>query len=353
MNASSLHTLCYSLTLAIGIIIGKLWTTSVATQDKQQTLTTATPTMPTDSILSQLEINNQSLVDEHPPALINNEVSDVIPHDHATGTGVTDKLQPLLVIIEQYVSSDDSSLDELSDTESRFLQQIQQSPRLIDDLLLVYLDLPSGDEKHLLRSLLAATGSFDIEQNAIEHIITGDDASKSDWLALLRDLGVSSSDSRSKLFTEMPLLTEVEDLRAAILAITPQVVSPGERQVVLSELSQYINNADEQIRSAAIESLSKWADNEQAYIIEQALSDPSVIVRKAALFAAFSSKIQSESIKSSLLTIMSDSDEDWGLRMEAYAALKGYSLQGDGYDDFYWFHQQLQAVDKDAGRPKG
>jgi hypothetical protein len=284
---------------------------------------------------------------------IQTEASDAIVHSNATQVSITKNLQPLLELTMQTVNSDESSLDDLAHTEVQFLQQMQQSPQLIDDLLKVYLDLPSGGEKQLLRSLLAATESSDIEQRAIETIITADGGSKSDWLVLLRDLGINSSDSRNKLFEIMPNLTESEDLSAAILSIAPQVVSAAERETILSELYQYTGYADEQIRSAAIESLSKWADSNQAYIIEQALFDTSDTVRQTAVFAAYASTIKSEQIRSSLLAIMNDNIEDWHLRMDAHDALKGYPLQGVDYDDFYQFHLQQQVINENNGDIKG
>ena len=259
-------------------------------------------------------------------------------------------LTSLVELIKHTAALDEYAVDELAEKEALLLKQLKQSPQLIDELLDIYLGLQSGPEKQLLRSLFATTQSLAIESYAIEQIKTGEPKSTSDWLALLRDSGIQASSTRNDLLAKLPSLTNSPDLRSALLAITPHVVSPEERQTVLRELDAFVDHTNQQVRSAAIESLSKWGGNEHAHIIEDALFDTSTEVRTAALLAAFSSTIRSEKIKASLLHIMNDSNEDLDLRTEAHSALSGYSLEGGDYENFYQYHleQQKTVSDQDV-----
>lgn len=231
-------------------------------------------------------------------------------------------------------------LDEQAKTEVKFLNSLDQSPHTILPLLNTYEQSPDGETKDLLRSLLATTGNLEIEQRAIEQVTSGDLTNRADWLALLRDTGIHSSQGRNALLNQLPNFDQPEELSSAILAFAPQIVSASQRQDLIDQLSPYLNHNDDIVRNAAVESLSKWADSGQSYILEQALTDSSEGVRQAAVLAAFTSTIKSDYIKTILLDIMLDDDENQSLRMDAHNALTGYTLQDTEYDEFFQFHQQ-------------
>jgi len=246
----------------------------------------------------------------------------------------------------------DLDLDTQTKTQTEFINVIDHSPELINPLLSVYQQMPQSDSKDLLRSLLATTGSSRIQSRAIDYLSSGQTQFQSDWLALLRDSGVHSAQTREQLFNIIPTLSQPQAMHDAIMAITPQIVSADERFAVLNQLNTYAHHNEDIVRTAAIETISRWADDSHAHVIEQALGDSSENVRYAAISAAYSSGIRSDYIESNLIDVMNNTNEDLQMRIHAYNALSNYSLQGQNYDQYYQFHQQLIALEQ-SGAAKG
>ena len=250
------------------------------------------------------------------------------------------------IAVQQGVSF---NLDDQVKTEVEFINLIAESPDLVDHLLNVYQHMPDSDTRHLLRSLLTTTGSDQIQQSGLDYLSSGDTQFRAQWLELLRDAGINSSANRERLFHVLPGLSQTEEIRDAILSIVPKIVSPNERQQIFNHLNAYLNHADDIVRSAAINTLTKWADSGQTFIIEQALDDASYRVRYSAISAAQYSGLRSGYIESKLLDIMNNSNEDLQLRIDAHHALSNYRLQGQNYDQYFQFHQQLIAIENSTG----
>ena len=147
------------------------------------------------------------------------------------------------------------------------------------------------------------------------------------------------------MLQQLEAISQPEHVRSALLAFTPDIVPLKERNTVLNDLHTYTDHADENIRSAAIETIGKWGDSADANTIETALFDVSPKVRQTAIQTAFTSTIRSDGIKSTLLSIINNAEEDWHLRIEAHGALTGYTLDGNDYQNFYEFHQLRGAAD--------
>lgn len=271
------------------------------------------------------------------PATVHAEHSATLPH-HENTQGINNLVTAINSLASQ--QGVEINLDEPAETEVEFLNSLDQSPHKILPLLNIYEQSPDGETKDLLRSLLATTGNLEIEQRAIEQVTSGDLTNRSDWLALLRDTGIHSSQGRNALLNQLPNFDQPEELSSAILAFAPQIVSASQRQDIIDQLSPYLNHNDDIVRNAAVVSLSRWADSGQSYILEQALTDSSDGVRQAAVLASFTSTIKSDYIKTILLDIMLDDNENWPLRMDAHNALTGYTLQDTEYDEFFQFHQK-------------
>lgn len=260
--------------------------------------------------------------------------------------------ESLLSLVKQTATLDDGALEQLANGQAQLLQDLEKSPQLIDGLLAVYPDFSSDAEKQLVRTLLASAQDPAVEAYAMEQVESGNDHSASDWLALLHQKGIHESTTRDDMVAALPQFTDPANLRSAILALTPGIVSIDEREAVVAELNSYVAHADEHVRSAAVEAVTRWGDPQNAHVIEEALFDASPLVRRAALFAASASPVRSDNIKTSLLQIMNDSGEDWPLRMDAYSALSSYGLEGGDYEDLYEFDQERKAV-YDEGEARG
>ena len=244
------------------------------------------------------------------------------------------------------------NLEKLAQTEVEFLKQIDRTPELIKPLLDAYLRLPDDPDKQMLATLLAATGNLQIQEHALSQLVYGDLQNREDWLGLLGDTGVYGAQARELLFNFMSGLNRPEELSVALRAITTEPVNSHERQDVINRVSVYLGHSADTVRGAALQTLVQWGDNSHAYLIEQALSDSSVIVREAAIMATFTSNIASQSIKSDLLDLVADKNESEQLRKLAHQALNAYSLNMSEQQLFYEYHQQF-TTNSTPGKAKG
>jgi len=160
---------------------------------------------------------------------------------------------------------------------------------------------------------------------------------QSDWLTLAADIGIYSDENRGQLMSILPTLAESTDLASAITSLEPKLLPAAERDSVLSELEGYVNHESPEVRRSAIMSATMWGGNQQAGIIESGLQDTSSDVRHAATISALTSNVHSNDIKSNLIRIMSDENEDISTREQAFTALSRYTLSGSDYDLYYAF----------------
>jgi len=241
----------------------------------------------------------------------------------------------------------------MAESETDFLEAIEQSPELVKPLLLAYQNLSEDGAKDLLRSMLAASGALEVEQHALSALSTSYLDSKTQWLYLLASTGVNSPDSRETLLSAMDGMSEPEHLKVSLHAFSPDIVSAEEQFDIANRLEVYTNHSDENVRGAGVEALSKWTDKGNSHFIETALNDESEIVRRSAVFSSFTAGIQSESIKNQLFRMLDDESQPYDLRLDIFNALSTYQLQGEERQKFFRFNEEVEAMNRGSGNAKG
>ena len=315
-------------------------------------LTTDLPVL--KSSLSATQSSNNTITNCTAQTQLNTDDATLPLTPSSNNPNYTQRIKQLISTIQSIASQQDIALDIDTQvkTETDFISIVDHTPELIKPLISVYIHMADGQSKEFLRSLLSTTASRQIQEDAMVYLQNGNIEFRSDWLSLLRDTGVHTSKARDKLFNIIPSLDQPQSIRDAILAVTPAIVSANERFAVVNQLGTYLHHSDELVRSAAIESLSKWADNSHASIIEQALIDSTQQVRYAAISAAHTSAVRSDYIEAMLVDLMINPNEDLQMRIHSYNALSNYSLQGQHYHQYYQFHQQFLAIEN-SGEAKG
>lgn len=264
-------------------------------------------------------------------------------------------VQGIISQIDEYLrhSSVSADIEKLAETENQLLAQIDQKPELIRPLLVTYAQQQEGENKDFLRSMLSASGSYDVELAALENLSVGNAVEQKQWLDLLASTGVNTDRSRQELFSTMNNLSDSEMLATALYAFVPDSVSLEQRQAVLDQLQPYVGSSDELVRSAGIETMSRWANKNDSFFIEAALIDESPHVKRSAVFSAFSSGIQSDTIKNELLKILNDMTQAYALRINAFQALQSYSLADEEYRLLHEFQMSVEALEEVVGVAKG
>lgn len=80
----------------------------------------------------------------------------------------------VLDLIEAMVAADPDDIASRAENEAQLLEQLQQSPQLIGELLERYPKTSSKDTQKLIRELLITSQHPQIEQYALEQVASGD-----------------------------------------------------------------------------------------------------------------------------------------------------------------------------------
>ncbi len=248
--------------------------------------------------------------------------------------------------MESFTDSEQQQQGAEDSAASETVNLLDAIPRTTSDVNALLSQYQSANDQALksrLRTLLASSNDAAVEPYALSQIVSeSDPAAQKDWLALLAQRGIAASDTRQTILKLIPSLTNAQTQRYAITALEPAVVPIDQRQAVVRELANFSQAGNEEVRSAAIEMIGRWGDPSYAHVIENALFDPAASVRSAALFAAYTSTVRTEQIKSSLLKIMQSDDESWDFRMDAYSALSSYQLNAQEHQQLYRFDREKQ-----------
>lgn len=277
--------------------------------------------------------------------------SDYLGTQQESGVYEEDPLANLLATIDRLSEDAGGSVLISAKTEQAVIDHLETSPELSNSLLRLLPRIQSVDERQLLVAILATVQSNEIEQYALELLRHPDRKGQSDWLSLLRDRGVKTHEGRELMLSRLPQLHNDGDVESALKSLEPTPVSITERQAIAATLEHYVRSDTAGVRRAAIESLIKWDGKTHTSLINEALFDASSEVRTSTLFAIGQSTIIDPDIKQSLVKIMSNDEEKWNFRLQAYDALNAYTLVGDEYEKFYQFDSLLRGGD--GGDPSG
>jgi len=253
----------------------------------------------------------------------------------------------LLSSLEQFQGLDwAQSIDE-------FIEQVEQSETITKELLIALsqFQIPSLEENTLLISILSSIDSQTIEGNILDILENEGINEQPELLAILRDRGVVTPRAREYLLSELSNIEGDQILVSAIISMTPTPTTPQEIAIINKSLLPLYESDSSTVRGAAIESLIGWNGLENIPLIKDALFDSSTDVRQSALFAINGSGITDPRIKGSLIQILTNDDENMGLRIQAFHALGSYELVADDYEKYYQFEYML--IENDTGDARG
>ena len=202
-----------------------------------------------------------------------------------------------------------------------------------------YLNSDVDDNtKHVLEWLIASQPIDKLSESIVNQLIVADESEYSNWENILNMVPISSSIARDNLMSTLPLITNEQLVATAINAIQPSIVSPDERAQFLSEVVSYTNSENNDIQAASIETLSRWAAHDYAYVIVDALQNGSFETKKNALYSISDGSIHSDGIKQSMLSILNDENQPLELRVDTFNALTFYPLNEQEYSLYYNFY---------------
>ena len=235
--------------------------------------------------------------------------------------------------------------DELADTlQQRLYTKLDTDPMATRQVLDAFIRSPDSEMGQMLSSVLGLFKDAEIESAAMQLAGSGINADQRiAGLSLLRRLDIDNQASRQVVVKIIDTETDPEVVNAALYALKPTVASKQEAQKVLHALQRHLSSDDPETRRRSVIAYADWAtgaSNTQAIV--NALYDDSVDVRAGAAFALSRSKHRSESIRDALIAKISDGNEDWTVRDQAWQAVQSFELDDESRRVFLEFKKQRE-----------
>ena len=251
----------------------------------------------------------------------------------------------ILASIGDAAATDDP--EDLARLRTQIENLIDNSPDVLSRLLGSYGTMSTSKEKVLLKMVLTempdASTRSRLEQVVVDRIVSDIDETNTQWYRLVEDMEITSAKARNQLIEFLPMIVDAKNLSSAIVAVTPSHLTSQERRAVSTDVLAYANHDNNAVRATALEAMGNLIDSDQLHLIEGAIAagEPRQI-RDAALRAAHFTEHRSESLQTTLLSVMQDGSERTDTRVRAHRALEKYDLVGNDYRQFAEFRKRVE-----------
>jgi len=207
--------------------------------------------------------------------------------------------------------------------------------------ILEYLSSGIDDNaKYTMQFLIAFGGDQHLSENFISELAIAGESDYENFTEIMSVMDVSTTETRNNLMEVLPTLSSPELVSNSIRSMRPSIVPGTERTDFLSDVALYANSENEEVRSAAIESIGSWAAHDYSHLIANELSQGTEKTKHAAIMAAGSANMYSNDIKNGLSNILLDENAPIQHRIDAFGVLSGFPLTNAEYDQQYDFYRE-------------
>lgn len=228
---------------------------------------------------------------------------------------------------------------------------LAQEPALVDAVLARYRAEPAGPAKWNVLHFLSHTPVERVIAQAVDWAVdSADVTARRDGLALLSALppGPKSEQvARQALDRE----TDPQALSYALMAFRPQApFDPAQVRIRVRQFHQWTHHPLAAVRAGAIQRLAEWDLAEQYLLADvmRLMDDADTQVRVAALGATSLAALKGDALKSRLLSILGNPDEEHEVRSAAEMQLYRFALSPAEYQAYLAGIDQLSQM---AGSP--
>lgn len=243
------------------------------------------------------------------------------------------------------VSVDLYGTSEFEQASAKFGDWLASSEYPARDIL-SYLSSNAGDDqKYLLEYLVSAKYHAGLDLDIVNELGSAQESDVQEWASILQLVPITSSEGRDALIDVLPSLGNKDLVAASISAVTPSLISPIERDTLLSSLSTYADSDDATVRTAALGTLGSWSATDYSYIFEEALVSDDDDRIQSVLSAVKSGSFITPPMQSQLFSILGDSAKPMHLRHAVFDTLAHAQLSEEEYWQYYDFSEnQVEPV---------
>lgn len=226
--------------------------------------------------------------------------------------------------------------------EQRLREQALADPVFLRNLIHRYETEPSPEKKDMIRSVLATIPKPEVLAFFSRLASSNDAAQRKEGYTMLQQMGPNSPEMLSVLKQALTNEQSPEALAQAIAALRPMPMDPSESQGIVGQLRTLAHHPDAAVRSQSILQLAQWDKNGQQHDqLAQAMTDPSAEVRQSAIFAIGQSGARDDSLKTALLGIVQNPNENRDVKGSALQVLERFSLNKEEYASYMQARSQI------------
>lgn len=219
-----------------------------------------------------------------------------------------------------------------ADDLDRNIRRAGQDPGYLRDLLRRYSFETDLDRRGALLAILQGVANDEVLQLGRQLAGNPDPDTRRNGLALLKAFPLDVAEVRDTLTRQLREERDPALLKESIDMLAPTVVASEDAAPLLEGLAALRGHADAQVRASAVLQSVRWNKRgDDAAILEAALFDPDIAVRRAAIAGIEASGARSDRLKIALLDIAGDARTEPELRRSAAFALQNFALDRDEY----------------------
>lgn len=269
------------------------------------------------------------------PALISQPFSVTPPATTDDSNDVAINERPKALEFIDDISMDSYGSPQFIEASAKFGEWLASSEHPARDIRLYVSSSAHDDQKYLLEYLISAKYHAGLDLDIVRELSSAPESQVEEWESILKLVPISSTEGRDALMNVLPSLDNSALVAASISAVGPRLISPAERDTLLSRLSTYAYSDDETVRTAALGTLGSWSATDYSYVFEEALSDDDKI--PSVLSAVNSGTFITPSMQSQLFTILRDSSKPMHVRRAVFGTLAHAQLSEEEYWQYYEF----------------
>jgi len=219
-----------------------------------------------------------------------------------------------------------------ADDLDRNIRRAGQDPGYLRELLRRYSFETDLDRRGALLAILQGVANDEVLQLGRQLAGNPDPDMRRSGLALLKAFPLDVAEVRDTLAQQLREERDPALLKESIDMLAPAVVASEDAAPLLERLAALRSHADAEVRASAVLQSVRWNKRgDDAAILEAALLDPDIAVRRAAIAGIEASGARSDRLKIALLDIAGDARTESDLRRSAAFALQNFALDRDEY----------------------
>lgn len=231
------------------------------------------------------------------------------------------------------------------DAEDRLRKLAQSDPTALRNLLQRFDGAHTPQARELLKSILSTVQKPEVISFSARLATRGNIEERKYGFEMLQSLAPDSPEVRSLVTRTLATEQSPEVLVQALAALKSGAAAPEESDLIVAQLKTLSQHADPAVRSQSITQLGQWDKKGQGEErLSQALTDRSLEVRQAAIFAIAQTGDRSDTAKAALMGLINNAQESKDVRGSALQVLERFSLSKEEYASFVQARAQMQGM---------